>query len=462
MIHLFSKTYYGALLVLHLFFLIQCPIQSDSQNIQFSTISGTDFIASSGNIVLQNTNIINNGSFDASRAKVAFTGSSPDSVSGNDSVLVNVFTLDKTGGLIPVVLNTDVHVNNRVDFISGLINLNGATLLLTDSAFLNNESETSRITDAAGGWVASNASAVNNPSNLNIARIGASITSTQNLGNVVISRTHRPVQNQASGFSGIERTYLIQPTYNTSLNATLRFYYFDAELNGKDENTLSLWTSKDGVTWTDTGITNRNTTNNYVEKTGLTSLNYFTLSDADNALPVTLVYFKASCEDNYALIEWKTATEISTSHFDIEKSENSINWNLIQSVVAKNINGASYTYKDNNPLPDAYYRLKIVHLSGAYTYSPIFNGGCADIAMPFVVYPNPAVNYAVARISVRQPGEAIIQMFDISGRQIYTSKWNLQTGINQFVLPVQSLIANAYIIKLLIDKKILQTKFIKK
>src|SRR5690348_1449323 len=298
MMHIYSKTYESALLILYFLFLIQCPLRGDSQNTQLSVTSGTDFIASSS-IVLQNTDINNIGTFDASKANAVFSGSLPNSVSGNDSVLIGVFTLNKTGGSTEITLNTDVHVNNRVDFVNGLINLNGVTLLLTDSAFLNNESETSRIIGITGSWVAANLSGVNNPSSLNIGNLGAVITSTQNLGNVKISRRYQPAQNPVTGFTGIQRTFLIQPTNDVSLNATLRFYYFDAELNGKDENTLSLWASADGVTWTNAGFTNRNTTNNYVEKNGLASLRYFSLSDANNALPVTLVSFEASCKNNY-------------------------------------------------------------------------------------------------------------------------------------------------------------------
>jgi hypothetical protein len=282
------------------------------------------------------------------------------------------------------------------------------------------------------------------------------------LGNVNIQRTHEPAQNPDGTYTGIQRTFFIQPEHDTLLNATLRFYYFDAELNGKDENTLTLWQSDDGITWKDDGISSRNITDNYVEKTGLTSLSYFTLSDANNALPVTLVYFKASCKKNYALIDWKTATEISTSHFDVQKSVDGINWATIQAVVAAdNINGATYSYEDNNPQPAAYYRLKTVDKSGNYSYSPVFSGGCADIAMPFLIYPNPAANYAMAHLSVRQPAKAIIQLYNISGQQLFASEWILQTGNNQFVLPVQSLASGTYIVKLYVNKNVLQTKFIR-
>lgn len=462
MIHLSSKKYKAVLIVLHFLFLLQCPLRGDSQNTQLTVTPGTDFIASSGNIILQNTDITNNGKFDASKANVAFTGSYPSAISGNDSVLIKVLSLNKTGNSTSIVLNTDVHVNNRVDFIDGMIQLNRKTLLFTDSAFLNNESETSRITGISGGWVVANAPAINNPSGLNVADIGAVITSTQNPGNINIRRTHQPAQNPDGTYTGIQRTFFIQPQNDTLLNATLRFYYFDAELNGKDENTLTLWQSDDGITWKDDGISSRNTTDNYVEKTGLTSLSYFTLSDANNALPVTLVYFKASCKKDYALIEWKTATEISTSHFDVQKSDDGINWETIQAVVAaNNINGAYYSYEDNDPQPTAYYRLKTVDKSGNYSYSPVFSGGCADIAMPFVIYPNPAENYAVSHLSVRQPAKATIQLYNISGQQLHTSQWSLQTGSNQFVLPVQSLASGTYIVKVYVNKNVLQTKFIK-
>jgi hypothetical protein len=86
-----------------------------------------------------------------------------------------------------------------------------------------------------------------------------------------------PNRNLGDG-SSIQRYYDILPSNNTALNAKLRFKYFDAELNGYDENTMALWKSSDMINWSKQGFTYRDATNNYVEKTGIADFSRWTLS----------------------------------------------------------------------------------------------------------------------------------------------------------------------------------------
>jgi hypothetical protein len=80
------------------------------------------------------------------------------------------------------------------------------------------------------------------------------------MGVLQILRSHQPKANPGNAAAtSIQRSYLIMPDNNTGLNATLRFYYLDAELNGKNENTLTLWRSTDGIHWVLAGVDNRNT-----------------------------------------------------------------------------------------------------------------------------------------------------------------------------------------------------------
>jgi hypothetical protein len=112
--------------------------------------------------------------------------------------------------------------------------------------------------------------------------------------------------------------------------------------------------------------------------------------------------------------------------------------------------GASYAFEDNQPAGINYYRLAIVDLGGSTTYSPVFQGGCADIALPLMIYPNPAESQAVAQVSVRQAETGTVVVLDINGQRVYQTKWGLQPGINQLVLPVYGLAAGNYIVRLLL------------
>lgn len=454
-----TTLYRTGLHVIALFVVLCSSQRSTAQNTSLIIKPGTTLTVAGNMLVLNNTDVLSTGTLSAAGANIYFTGSANTSITTSNTPVINIFTLQKAAKAT-VTLNNDITVINKVDFKEGLIELHGNTLSLGRTGVLSNEGENARITGVKGGMVTASGPGDGASVQRNTGKLGAVITSTQNTGVVTVNRMHEPIQK--GDHTGIQRTYLIQPANNAALDATLRFYYLDAELNDKDENTLSLWSSIDGITWVNSGVTARNTTDNYVEKTGLATLSYFTLSDADNTLPVRLEYFRASCKNKYALVEWKTATEINTDKFVVQKSIDGVNWGAIQTVTAtNNANGNNYSITDNNPQAEAFYRLQIVEKSGSSSYSAIFSGGCADVAMPFIVYPNPATSVAVARVSVRQASNATIKIIGINGQALHSASWALQPGNNQYNLPVQMLPAATYLVQVLLNDAVLQTKLIK-
>ncbi|HEY6435940.1 MAG TPA: T9SS type A sorting domain-containing protein, partial [Ignavibacteriaceae bacterium] len=83
------------------------------------------------------------------------------------------------------------------------------------------------------------------------------------------------------------RYYDIEPSNNSGLNATFRFYYDESELNGIPEANLRLFKSPDGSdnSWSaEYGTVN--SAANYVENGGVNDFSYWTLGDSDNPLPV--------------------------------------------------------------------------------------------------------------------------------------------------------------------------------
>jgi Secretion system C-terminal sorting domain len=203
-------------------------------------------------------------------------------------------------------------------------------------------------------------------------------------------------------------------------------------------------------------IDTRNTVAKYVEKSGIADFSYWTLTDALNALPLSLVAFSARCATGQTQLQWQTGIESGMDRFDIERSTASSGWIKIGSLPCANIAGGSnYSFPDKDGLPTALYRLKIVSLQGTWMYSPIFKGGCADIAMPFMVYPNPANTSSTAQLSVREASTATIKLVDITGKELYSHQWKLQPGLNQHALPVATLAAGTYLIKLSLKNSLL-------
>ena len=149
-------------------------------------------------------------------------------------------------------------------------------LNLGTTGLVNGETETSRIFTLGNGYVQV-INSLNMPVSANPGNLGAIISSNKNLGSVTIRRGHLAQANVSGTTPGIRRYYDILPDNDNGLKATLRFQYFDAELNGLNESTLELW--KQGRrNWTNEGFTSRSAVNNYVEKTNISALSRWTLS----------------------------------------------------------------------------------------------------------------------------------------------------------------------------------------
>ena len=433
-----------------------------AQNAKLIVQPGSNLLVTGGNLVLNNTDLQTDGLLDAGSASLVITGTNNTSYAGAVPLQAGSITLN-TSALGVFSLNNTLKLSGPLIFQNGLIDLNGQQLQLTASGLLQGESETSRLTGISGGSIIASATSVNNPFQFNTGNLGAVLTTTANLGNLTITRFGKAATNPGNlTLHGIQRSFLIQPQNNIALNATLRFFYLNAELNGDDPNTLTLWKSSDGIAWQRVGADTRNTVAKYVEKTGIADFSYWTLTDALNALPLSLLSFSAKCATGYAQLQWQTGIESGIVRFDIERSGDGSSWTKLGEVpCANNPGGSSYSFRDKDAQPSALYRLKIVNQQGSWMYSPVFKGGCADIAMPFTVYPNPSRIEAVAQLSVREATTVNIKLVDNTGKLLYNKPWKLQPGINLHPLPVTALATGTYFLQVEINKSILQTTLIK-
>ena len=198
-------------------------------------------------LILHNASLINNGSFLTDSGTMVFTndaGSTGAFIGGVNPVSFHHLTVGSSAG--DLRLNNDAFVTGRVTLDSGNLQLNGYLLDLGSSGSIVGERNEARITGVRGGAVRISA-LLNGPQSVNPGNIGVEITSDANLGATVITRGHLALTN-SSGETSIERWFDITPETNTSLHATLRFFYLDGELAGKNKNALTLFSGDE--TWT--------------------------------------------------------------------------------------------------------------------------------------------------------------------------------------------------------------------
>ncbi len=229
-------------------------------------------------IVLNNASLNNNGIIQQtiSSGTFKFTGTNADTIKGNgDFYLDRIHLLKNSGGSL--ILKSNIQLGSEFNFDGGKLDLDNYILDLGNTGLLTNESETNRAFTNATGYIRA-VRILNNPNESNPGNLGAIITSAANLDTTIIRRGHTVQMNLYNSNNSIQRFYEIVPKNNSLLNATLKFQYFDAELNGINESSLSLWKSSDHISWVSAGHDAKDVNSNYVLKNGINDFSRWTLS----------------------------------------------------------------------------------------------------------------------------------------------------------------------------------------
>jgi hypothetical protein len=389
--------------------------------------SGAGFYPTgSVNIVLQDMDMINNGSITATLGNetFVFSGNSSNSISGTAHTVFKNLKINKTAGQT-LTLNRNVQIGNAVMMVSGNIDIGVYILGLAEGAALSGESDVSKIMSSSpSGYLYYN-SVLNAPNNQEPGKLGLVITSQANIGSTTIRR-HHIAQPIGSGQSSISRYYEVFPTNNSGLNATLKFKYLDSELNGLNESTLTLWKQEGASAYTDQGAESRDVNTNFVQKSGINSFSNWTLATSSGPLPVRLITFTAkSMEKNSIQLDWETEMESNFKEFEIQRSSDPktdfLRLSSVGSHSGKSGKG-TYYFLDDTPQPGLlyYYRLKMIDIDESYAYSKIVTG-IAQGQDPVNVFPNPATTWI--QIHAKDPVERI-ELLTISGRTLLDQEAN--------------------------------------
>jgi hypothetical protein len=154
------------------------------------------------------------------------------------------------------------------------------------------------------------------------------------------------------------------------------------------------------------------------KRTGFTAFSDFAPIHVSVPLPLTLLSFLGEAQKSVALLHWQTVGELNTSHFEIERSQDALNFQSIGKKDAKgNFAGISnYTFMDENPQTGTnYYRLKQIDLDGRFTYSPIVAlhfEGRQDMSL----FPNPNNGQFTIKLPENNGTLLKVQITEATGR----------------------------------------------
>jgi hypothetical protein len=413
-------------------------------------------------LTLENMSFQNNGQFLPDSSTVLFSGAIANrSISGSGNISFYELHIDRATGL-DVVLQSPISVGNRINFITGNLFIGNHDVNLGRTGMLQNESEFDRVRTIGSGRVIA-ARTLNGAANAMPGNLGLSITTAANLGDVIVRRGHLP-QSGTGLATSVQRYYEIEPQFNpANANLTLRLSYFDAELNGLDENVLQGYRSPDGTSWNNLGFTLRNTTFDYVETNSVQAAGRFTLAAPSGALPVHFINLSGRCESGKTFINWQTAQEVNSLHFEVQRS-NGNSWTTLGTVPSAGNSTAirSYQFTDVNPQTEGLYRIAEKGMDGRMQYSSVLRLSCSG-DNKFRVYPNPATTQVTMQMQSSTAQKIRVQLRDAKGALVQEQWASVQNGANIVPLNISTLSAGSYTISAFTAEghRLLSTTFIK-
>ncbi len=258
-------------------------------------------------------------------------------------------------------------------------------------------------------------------------------------------------------------------TYTISNAVAGTFYALSEAVSGESLGS-GTWASTNGSL----NITTKqlSTTKTYDVLVKATSLNGIDLCTSlpgsatitvSSTLPVTLSGFTGRREANDILLNWETLNETAFSHFVIERSVDGANFNFAGRENAKGASGSGlYHYKDAQaPAGRLYYRLKMIDLNGAFTYSKtlVFSQNAAVVQS---VRPNPFVNQITTYLALSKAQQVTLTVGNLNGGIIKQMVFNAARGNNTFTISqLQHLSKGLYLLTINTADEAFQQKLLK-
>lgn len=193
----------------------------------------------------------------------------------------------------------------------------------------------------------------------------------------------------------------------------------------------------------------------------LNTTRYMTVVSMNGAtpLPVELSNFDISVESQTVKIKWQTQSEQNSAYFDLERSQNSKDWEAFSRVPAAGNSTTTLNYSgvDYQPYGEtSYYRLKQVDLNGQFEYSSvrIANLKSTDV-QDISTFPNPTRE--LLTLESNSDDLESIKVFDVFGKDVTSRVVEMERSHSKVELNVSLLESGIYLVKTLNSS----TRFVK-
>jgi|GEM_PF-5739820 len=166
-------------------------------------------------------------------------------------------------------------------------------------------------------------------------------------------------------------------------------------------------------------------------------------------LPLELVSFITTTNDeNEVIATWKTANEINTDRFELERSANGMLWEPVATVGAAGNSSTlkSYSTADRFPLPgQSFYRLVQYDKDGKFSVSKVNTVKINGTSRKVQVYPNPAVS----KITIQGSASSLnnLNIFNSTGQNVLPKTKLIKQNATTIHADISQLPAGIYFIR---------------
>ena len=184
-------------------------------------------------------------------------------------------------------------------------------------------------------------------------------------------------------------------------------------------------------------------------------------------LPVTLASFGAAARGTGVAVNWTTASEQNSAHFEVQRGTDGVQFKSIGTVVAagNSQRTLAYQYFDAAPVrPTSYYRLKQIDLDGRETYGPVavVRLAGAAVPLPLTLYPNPVADQATLQWDAPTAGPGRWALLSTTGQVVRQGAFESQQGANSQFIDLRTCAAGSYILSVEAAGQPLQRQLVQK
>ncbi len=256
-----------------------------------------------------------------------------------------------------------------------------------------------------------------------------------------------PSSSTPRGIIGSTISKVTSSLFNTFISSTLTFSNIDTTnfiaMSQNDFTNTSSYTMR-------VGIVGRQSSSSTTRQF---SFYFKPFNPLNIVLPVEMIDLQASVKNSTNTVSWKTTSEKNTNHFEIYRSNDGINYEVVGLVEAIGNSTAvqSYEYADLSAEAGvaSFYKIKVVDNDGSasWTHALYIAAKGNSVAGINSIYPNPCNDILNVNLNTVSEGDITVEVVDAFGKVLNSTSGDEINGMSSVSFDLSNLSTGVYFVK---------------